>query len=175
MMKRKASAILILFLIGLITSAFYYYEAYRNKVLDLPIEQARIQEKYLLEYEAEKERVLSFNREIYSEVLKEFERLGGDVESLSRFDNVRFMNGSGDTSNELLNSIPHEPLEVIKMAPPATEKEIIATVAKDKLKLDEDFRHSLFLHGYIFIVGMLAYIFTLLVFSKKSRSTESSN
>ncbi|MNC66606.1 hypothetical protein D3C75_1170210 [compost metagenome] len=106
---------------------------------------------------------------IVDQILLEFESLGGDLKTLSRYDRIRLITGM-ETSNELLNTIEHEPFAYNSETPAMTEQEKVNEEHKDIAIINTEFKDKLIAYGYYLVISVLVYIMLLIaVKSLKTR------
>lgn len=163
MSRRISSVIFIVALIAITSSLFYFYVDMNRKVEQIPLKYDALQQ----EYSIEEDRILAINKEIYSEVIREFEELGGNPSDLTRFDNLSFLKGLGSSTNDLINSIEHEPLATNQIPAPPSGQERINVEYADELKLQSEFKFMSVVHAYAALMALAVYIVMILLFKKK--------
>lgn len=164
MARRITTIVYLLMVIVISGSAFKYYVDYRGDKLNVPKKYDQAQDIY----NKKSDEIRQKNDLIYQDVLNKFEELGGDRNTLSRYDAIRFYSGS-DTSNELLNSIDHPPLFSVDMEEPPYGQYRNSLEAADISKLQGVLKFKFIVHGFILFVVSLMYIILLLAFGKKKR------
>ncbi|OMC79601.1 hypothetical protein BK125_04795 [Paenibacillus odorifer] len=149
---RTSASLFIFSLIISLSSALYFFTQYRDEIDKTPFKYEEIQ----AEYDNEAEKILQANGQIWQDMLDEFVELGGNLDDLSKYDDLRFVT-NGVTSNELLNSIDHPDLLSISLPKPPSGEELKELIDQDVKVLNDELDYK------INIIIFAEVIFTLLL------------